>query len=95
MRRMPRLLAISGVAVGLLAHAALPFTADAKSVLNACWAPAELAAKPGEKNPRKGDHSFDAPPAQGRLLAPSAGAPSDAAGAIRRVKLPPGASSWR
>jgi peptidoglycan/xylan/chitin deacetylase (PgdA/CDA1 family) len=90
MRRVAGLVAFSGMAVCLLARATLPVAADDRTLLNACWAPAELAAKPNEKAARKGDRSFDAPPVQGWIVAPSEGAPSDAVGAIRRVKLPPG-----
>src|SRR4029079_6434628 len=90
MRRVAGLVAFSGMAVCLLARATLPVDADDRTLLNACWAPAELAAKPNEKTARKGDRSFDAPPAQGWIVGPSEGAPSDAVGAIRRVKLPPG-----
>ena len=90
MRCVVRLLSISGMAVGLLARAALPAAADDKTLLNACWAPAALAAKSGENIAHRPDRSFDAPPMEGWVLAPSAGAPPDAVGAIRRVKLPPG-----
>ncbi len=68
----------------------MPAAAGDKSLLDACWAPAELAAKPNEKLPRKGDRSFDAAPSDGWLVAPPVTGPTNALGAIRRVKLPPG-----
>ncbi len=56
---------------------------------NQCFAPADLAAKPGEERPQRGDRRFDAPePA--RNLAPFAPLPAGFRGAIRRVDLPPG-----
>jgi peptidoglycan/xylan/chitin deacetylase (PgdA/CDA1 family) len=90
MRHVAWLVAFSAMAVCLLARATLPVAADDKALLNACWTPAELAAKPGENIARKHERSFDAPPEQGWLVVPPAEAPTDAVGAIRRVKLPPG-----
>jgi peptidoglycan/xylan/chitin deacetylase (PgdA/CDA1 family) len=90
MRRATQHLAITAAAVGFLAGATLPATAGDKSLLDACWAPGELVAKPNEKLARKGDRSFDAAPAEGWIAAPSATEPTNALGAIRRVKLPPG-----
>ena len=55
----------------------------------ACYAPSDLAARPGEEHPVKGDHHFDAP-APAQLLAPFSPVPSALRGAIRRVELPKG-----
>ena len=90
MRHSVQHLAIAAAAVCFLAGAMLPAAAGDKSLLDACWAPAELAAKPNEKLQRKGDRSFDAAPSDGWLVAPSVTGPTNASGAIRRVKLPPG-----
>jgi peptidoglycan-N-acetylglucosamine deacetylase len=57
----------------------------ARSLVQACWSPAALAAKPGENVPRKGDHHFDAPSPWMPLAAFS---PLPAEGVIRRVRLP-------
>jgi len=58
-------------------------------LLEACFPPAELAASPGEKAPRKGQHAFDRPEPS-RRLAPFQPVPANLRGAIRRVSLPPG-----
>ncbi len=54
-----------------------------------CVTPAELASRPGEEHPVKGDHRFDAAePA--RQLNPFSPVPANLRGAIRRVELPRG-----
>ncbi len=65
---------------------AAPAHAETPSLLNSCWSPAALAAKPGENVPRKGDHRFDAPSPWMPLAAfPSlSGVPK---GVVRRVAL--------
>ena len=40
---------------------ASPGEAQTRSLLDSCWTPAALAAKPGENVPLKRDHHFDAP----------------------------------
>lgn len=54
-----------------------------------CFTSGELAARPGEERPVKGNRRFDAaePP---RVLAPFGPVPTTLRGAIRRVELPPG-----
>lgn len=72
--------------------AAVVATAPARSepaLLEACYAPATLAATPGERRPVKGNRRFDAPPPP-RALAPFAPVPANLRGAIRRVELPKG-----
>lgn len=72
--------------------AVLAATAPARSepsLLDACYAPAALAALPGERRPVKGIRRFDAPPAP-RALAPFSQVPAHLRGAIRRVELPKG-----
>ena len=54
-----------------------------------CYGPADLAARPGEEKPVKGDRSFDAAEAN-RTLAPYPAVPQQLRGAIRRVDLPKG-----
>ena len=56
---------------------------------NQCFAPEQLAAKDGERNPIKGNHTFDAPMPAAKL-AKFAPVPQNLRGAIRRVKLPAG-----
>lgn len=58
-------------------------------LLQSCFTPADLAAKAGEKAPRKGQRGFDRPEPE-RTLRPYAPVPAHLRGAIRRVKLPPG-----
>ena len=55
----------------------------------ACFAPSELATRPGEEHPVKGDHHFDGP-APNQSLAPFSPVPAALRGAIRRVELPKG-----
>jgi len=85
-RQMTIALAAWGLSCGL----ASPATAQQQSLAEKCWSPAALAAKAGENMSRKGDHSFDAPPTEGWLVAPSAPAPAVATGVVRRVTLPRG-----
>ena len=68
----------AGLVVFMPAHAA-----------DACFSTEALAAKPDERTPVKGIHTFDAPPAE-RQLAAFAPVPQNLRGAIRRVKLPAG-----
>lgn len=75
-----------------LAAATAPaaLAADASGGLRAmCFAPAELAARPQEQHPVKGQHAYDKP-APARQLAPYAPLAPELRGAIRRVTLPPG-----
>lgn len=68
---------------------ALSGTALAAPDERQCLAPADLAAKPGEEKPLKGEHRFDkAEPA--RALAAYSPVAPDLRGAIRRVELPKG-----
>lgn len=71
--------------------AAPPAVAEpARGLLARCFAPAEVTARPGEERPRKGERAFDrAEPA--RQLRPFAPVPPQMRGAIRSVRLPPGA----
>jgi peptidoglycan-N-acetylglucosamine deacetylase len=54
-----------------------------------CYAPSELAARPGEEHPVKGDRSYDQEETS-RALAPFAPLATELRGAIRRVELPKG-----
>lgn len=87
--RVTEYLAIAGAAACLAAGATGAFAVD-RPLLDACWAPDVLAAKFGENIPHQGDRSFDAPPTEGWLSAPTETERTSAVGAIRRVKLPPG-----
>ena len=74
------------------AIAASPLQAFASDVTGGglrgmCYAPAELAARPGENIPVKHLHDFDKP-APARSLATFAPVPQPLRGAIRRVNLP-------
>lgn len=60
-----------------------------RPLLDACFAPAELAAKPDEKSPRKGLRGFDKPEPP-RTLQPAAAVRHELRGAIRRVRVPAG-----
>ena len=63
--------------------------AGSNALRDACFAPADLAARPDEKSPRKGLRGFDrAEPA--RTLAAFAPVPPHLRGAIRRVRLSDG-----
>ena len=68
---------------------ALAVTPAAAQTAPACFAPADLAARPGEEHPVKGDHRFDTP-APAHALAPFSPVPAAMRGAIRRVELPKG-----
>lgn len=60
-----------------------------RELLQSCFSPADLAARPEERQPRKGQRGFDrAEPAH--PLASFTPLPASLRGAIRRVKLPPG-----
>lgn len=61
----------------------------AQNVRDACFSAADLAARPGEKAPRKGERAFDRSEPQ-RALAAFQPVPSHLRGAIRRVRLPHG-----
>jgi peptidoglycan/xylan/chitin deacetylase (PgdA/CDA1 family) len=87
---MARYLGIAAMGICVAVSAAAATDTDDKVLLNACWGPAELAAKPGENLSRRGDRRFDAPPTDGWLVTPSETERTSAVGAIRRVTLPPG-----
>lgn len=93
-----RLLTLGMLAASLTAGAAAADTGastdaasntGAASLQRACFAASELAARPGEELPRRGDRRFDRPEPQ-RSLHAFAPVPRAARGAIRSVKLPPG-----
>lgn len=74
------------LAIAPVSAAAGPAAASADAQ---CFAPSELAAKPGEIRPVRGIAKFNAAePA--RDIAPYAPVPAGLRGAIRRVELPPG-----
>lgn len=74
--------------LGLIAAAVLILPMPAMANI-ACFAPEQLVARDGERQPVKGIATFNAPPAA-RSLAPAAPVPAALRGSIRRVKLPPG-----
>ncbi len=74
---------------GALAKDASAANSRDTKLLQACFAPADLAAIPSEKAPRKGQRGFDRPQPARRLV-PFEPAPKNLRGAIRRVKLPAG-----
>lgn len=76
-------------AVALLAAAASQSARAADAGSPACFAPSELQARPGERNPVKGNRSFDRSDAP-FPLASFAPVPDALRGAIRRVELPKG-----
>jgi peptidoglycan/xylan/chitin deacetylase (PgdA/CDA1 family) len=78
----------AALAVLALACVSMPAPAQERSVINACWAPAALAAAPGESLVKKGDHHFDAPPPEVQLAPFPPIVPEN--GVVRRVKLPAG-----
>lgn len=81
----PRLAA--GLVGVLVAASASPvFAGQSPTVRNACFSAGELAAKAGEKSPRKGQRAFDASE-RPRSLNPFSPVPAHLRGAIRRVKL--------
>lgn len=83
------LLCCAALAPGLTASNATAQNARGPDLLEACFPPAELAARPQEKAPRKGQRAFDRPePA--RQLHRFEPIPPHLRGAIRRVNLPPG-----
>lgn len=63
--------------------------ASRQRVLEACFAPADLAARAGERTPRKGQRAFDQPEPR-VALRPFAPVSAELRGAIRRVRLPAG-----
>lgn len=77
---------------GCLLLAAAPAStavADESGLRGLCFAPAELAARPGEQIPAKRQHDYDKPePA--RQLAHFQPLPPNLRGAVRRVRLPQG-----
>lgn len=82
-------LVVALVASCLAASPSSAFAAGSSALHDACFAPADLAARPDEKSPRKGVRGFDrAEPA--RTLAAFAPVPAHLRGAIRRVRLPDG-----
>lgn len=85
----PPCLAISAIFTIVAVIAAAAPTRSEPALLDACYAPATLAAAPGERRPVKGIRRFDAPPPP-RALAPFAPVPAHLRGAIRRVELPKG-----
>jgi peptidoglycan/xylan/chitin deacetylase (PgdA/CDA1 family) len=54
-----------------------------------CWSAEALRARPGEREPARGNHRFDKAEPE-RPLAPHEPIPQGLRGAIRRVELPPG-----
>lgn len=75
------LLAMAALAApGCIAHAA----GQEKSLLDACWSPAEIAAKPGENRSVRPDRRFDAAPGPAPL-APFE--PQTVQGVVRRVDV--------
>lgn len=77
---------IALAAAGLCWRAPTSAVAQARSLVDACWAPSVLAAKPGEKMSSKGDRRFDAQPPS-EPLAAFAPPPAAARGVVRRVAL--------
>jgi peptidoglycan-N-acetylglucosamine deacetylase len=75
----------AALAVLALACVSMPASAQERSVINACWAQAALAAAPGESLVKKGDHHFDAPPPEVQLAPFAPIVPEN--GVVRRVKL--------
>ena len=87
---MARYLGIAAMGICVAVSAAAATDTDDKVLLNACWGPAELAAKPGENLSRRGDRRFDAPPTDGWLVTPSEQAD------LRRRRYPPrDAAAWQ
>jgi peptidoglycan/xylan/chitin deacetylase (PgdA/CDA1 family) len=93
MCRLVTLLATAAVVLafgaGSMPAEAAGQTAPAQSLLDACFTPADLAMRPGEKIPRKGQRAFDRAE-EPRTLRAFDPVPAPLRGAIRRVKLPPG-----
>ena len=85
--------ALLAIATMLVVNTTAPAAAaDAQSrstLQNACFAASELAARPGEELPRKGDRRFDRTEPH-RELRSFAAVPPHLRGAIRSVKLPAG-----
>ncbi len=79
---------ISAFVTSVLACVAVPASAQDRSLIDACWAPAALAAAPGESVARKGDRRFDAPPQQMELAPFPPLEPEN--GVIRSVKVKDG-----
>ena len=89
---MPRLSLALSIACGLLAaSAATGFAAPPLAAEhNACYAPADLAARPDEQKPVKGIRTFDRYDSTKQTLAPFQPVPDALRGAVRRVELPKG-----
>lgn len=87
---MSRLLRVFPAVLALCVASALAAgAAHAAGSANTCFTPAELAARPGERNPVKGNRAFDRSDAPFNL-APIEPVPDNLRGAIRRVELPKG-----
>jgi len=87
MRARPSIVAMSALAA-LALCLAVPASAQDRSLINACWAPAALGGTPQESAVHKGDHRFDAPPPEVQLAPFPPLVPEN--GVIRRVKLSSG-----
>ena len=87
-RTLARLAAAAAV-LALAAPASAAAEQPSRALLDACFAPADLAGRPDEKAPRKGQRGFDKPEPV-RALHPYAPVPTGLRGAIRRVELPAG-----
>ncbi|MDX2157653.1 MAG: polysaccharide deacetylase family protein [Hyphomicrobiaceae bacterium] len=76
-------------ALAALAPVTLPHIAAAQSLVEQCWSPADLAARPEEKSPRRGaaGHAQRVPAVQLQSFTPIA---PNLRGSIRRVTLPKG-----
>ncbi len=85
-RSAERCAAILLMAAGLGGALSASAFGEAKPLVQSCWPPSALAAKPGENVARKGDHHFDAP-APWAPLAAFPALPVDAEGVIRRVTV--------
>jgi peptidoglycan-N-acetylglucosamine deacetylase len=81
-----RCAAILLMAAGLGGALSTSAFGEAKPLVQSCWPPSALVAKPGENVARKGDHHFDAP-APWAPLAAFPTLPIDAEGVIRRVTV--------
>lgn len=80
---------LAGLAALLVAAFGDGRSARAQEQSAICWTPQALAARPGERAPRKNVHAFDTLVSAGQL-APFAPVPANLRGAIRRVELPKG-----
>jgi len=85
-----RLMRVAMLVVAAICLWRTPVMAADAALRDSCWSPQALAGKPGENISRRHDRRFDAPLADGWLIDPKDPAPAGAAGAVRRVNLPPG-----